>query len=158
MFQISIIQKKKIKLWKKKNYSIGVANGCFDLLHRGHIHLFQQAKKKCNKLIVLLNSDKSVKLNKGSDRPIEKSSTRKKKILKNKNVDEVILFNEKTPLKIIKKIKPNFIFKGKDYKRRNVSGYNFIKTYGGKVVLLKLFKNYSTTLILKKKNDKKINR
>ena len=127
MSQIKNYQKKKIKLWKKKNYSIGVANGCFDLLHRGHIHLLRQAKKKCKKLILLLNSDKSVKMNKGLDRPIENSLIRKKKILRTKYTDEIIIFEEKTPLKLIKKIKPDIIFKGKDYKKKMYRDINLSK-------------------------------
>jgi rfaE bifunctional protein nucleotidyltransferase chain/domain len=149
---------KKIDIWKNKGLKIGVANGCFDLLHKGHKYLLKKSKQQSDKLIVLLNSDNSIQKIKGPDRPIEREIVRKKKLLKLGYVDDVIVFNKKTPLSIIKKIKPDFIFKGSDYIKKNIIGYNFIKKYGGKVKIIKLFKNYSTTNLIKNTNDKKNSR
>ena len=148
----------KIKKWKKNKKEIVLTNGCFDLLHAGHKYLFRRAKKKNQKLIVLINSDKSVKNLKGNKRPIENQILRKKKIDRIKYVDFSIIFTEKTPLKLIKLIKPNIIMKGEDYKNKNISGANYIKKYGGKVKLVKLYGSYSTTKKIKQiKHDKKIN-
>ena len=137
----------------KKKFKVGVTNGCFDLLHKGHIFFLKQAKKYCSKLIVLLNSDSSVRKLKGHPRPIDNQKKRKNKLLKTKYVDKVIIFNNLTPLKKIKKIKPNVLFKGIEYKRKKISGKVFVKSYGGKVILLKKFKNLSTTKLIKKLNE-----
>ena len=143
--------KKKLLTWKKKGLSIGVCNGCFDLLHKGHLHLIRNSKKRCDKLLILLNSDKSVKKIKGKERPIENEKKRKSKLIKFKEVSDVMIFRESTPLKIIKDIKPDYIFKGSDYKNKWISGQNYIKKYGGKTILIKILKNYSTTSIINQK-------
>ena len=144
-------QIKRINEWKRKNYKIGVCNGCFDLLHSGHKYLIKKAKAKTDKLIMLINSDNSIKKIKGKLRPFESLITRTKKLNKLRTVDLVISFNQTTPLKTIKKIKPNYIFKGSDYKKEKISGYNFIKKCGGKVVIIKRLEDYSTTSIIKKR-------
>ena len=102
----------------KKKFQVGVTNGCFDLLHEGHLYSLKQAKKFCNILIVLLNSNKSTRILKGKNRPIEDEKLRKKKLLRTKYVDKVIIFNERTPIKNIKKIRPNVLFKGSEYKNK----------------------------------------
>ncbi len=137
----------------KKKFELGVTNGCFDLLHKGHLYSLQQAKKYCKILIVLLNSNSSVKRIKGKRRPIEDQQTRKKKLLKTRYVDKVIIFEETTPLKKIKLIKPNVIFKGMEYKNKSISGKIFLEKNGGKVILLKRLKKISTTKLI---NEKKI--
>ena len=91
----------KINRWKKK-YKIGVSNGCFDLLHKGHLYSLRQSKKFCDKLIILLNSDNSVKKLKGAGRPIQNVKLRKKNLLNSKLVDYVIIFDDLTPFKLIK--------------------------------------------------------
>lgn len=138
----------KINKWKK-NFKIGVTNGCFDLLHKGHTYSLTQCIKYCDKLVVLLNSDKSVRKLKGINRPVENEKLRKKKLLKLKFVDLVIIFNETDPLKIIKRIKPDFLFKGSDYRNKKIIGNEYVKSYGGKVKILKNLKGISTTKILK---------
>ncbi len=139
----------KIKRWKKK-YKIGVSNGCFDLLHKGHIHSLKQSRKFCDKLIILLNSDDSVKKLKGAGRPIQNVKLRKKNLLKSKLVDYVIIFDHLTPFKLIKKLKPDYLFKGSDYINKKIVGKKYVKSYGGQVKLLKNLKNISTTKILLK--------
>ncbi len=137
----------------KKKFELGVTNGCFDLLHKGHLYSLEQAKKYCKILIVLLNSDSSVKKIKGKNRPIQNQQIRKKRLLKTRYVDKVIIFEETTPLKKIKLIKPNVIFKGLEYKNKSISGKIFLEKNGGKVILLKRLKKISTTKII---NEKKI--
>ena len=139
----------KIKRWKKR-YIIGVSNGCFDLLHKGHLHSLRQSKKFCDKLIILLNSDSSVKKLKGVGRPIQNVQLRKRNLLKSKYVDYVIIFNDLTPFKLIKKLKPDYLFKGSDYMNKKIVGKKYVKSYGGKVKLLKNLKNISTTKIILK--------
>ena len=97
----------------------------------------------------MLNSDKSVRKLKGINRPVENEKLRKKKLLKLKFVDLVIIFNETDPLKIIKRIKPDFLFKGSDYRNKKIIGNEYVKSYGGKVKILKNLKGISTTKILK---------
>jgi D-beta-D-heptose 7-phosphate kinase/D-beta-D-heptose 1-phosphate adenosyltransferase len=141
---------KQISIWKKQGYKIGLTNGCFDLFHRGHAHLLDECKKYCDKLIVLLNSDYSVKAIKGNNRPIENLKKRLFNISSNINVDKCVIFNSRTPLSLIKKIKPNIIFKGSDYTKNNVVGFDLMKRIKGTVKIIKRYKNFSTTnLIIK---------
>ena len=107
-----------------------------------------ELKKYCDKLVVLLNTDSSVKINKGKNRPINKLHVRYKKIIENINVDSCIVFSEKTPLKNIKKILPNIIFKGSDYNIKDVVGYLLMKKIKGKVHIINRHKNYSTTNLI----------
>jgi D-beta-D-heptose 7-phosphate kinase/D-beta-D-heptose 1-phosphate adenosyltransferase len=144
--------KKNVYIWKKNNFKIGVANGCFDLYHKGHKYFLSECKKYCDKLIVLLNTDSSVKVNKGTNRPIDKLNIRYKNITENFDVDYCIPFSEQTPLKILKKILPNIIFKGSDYIAKNVVGYSLMKKNKGKIVIIKRYKNYSTTNLLNNKS------
>lgn len=144
----------KIKRWKKR-YRIGVSNGCFDLLHKGHLYSLKQSRKFCDKLIILLNSDSSVKKLKGVGRPIQNVQLRKRNLLKSKYVDYVIIFNDLTPFKLIKKLKPDYLFKGSDYMNKKIVGKKYVKSYGGQVKVLKNLKNISTTkIILKSKQSR----
>jgi len=144
-----IKEKNKIYIWKKKKFKIGIANGCFDLYHEGHKYFLSECKKYCDKLVVLLNTDNSVRINKGKGRPVDKLDIRHKNIVNNINVDECITFSEKTPFKTIKKILPNIIFKGSDYIKKNVVGYSLIKKNMVKIRIIKRYKNYSTTNSIK---------
>lgn len=120
----------------------GFTNGCFDILHSGHMELLKFAKGKCDKLIVALNADESIKRLKGPDRPIKPLEQRMKVLEAMSVVDYVTFFNEDTPLEVIKTIKPHCIIKGEDYKKEEVVGYNEVK---GKVYLCPLFDNQSTS-------------
>ncbi len=129
-------------------------NGCFDLLHIGHIELLKYSKSLGDYLVVGINSDNSVKKLKGSSRPINNELTRKIILESIKYVDEVIVFDEDTPIEIIKKIQPNIIVKGGDYKKENVVGYEFEKYGLLEVKLFNYIPNKSTTSIIEKiKNE-----
>ena len=140
----------ELHFWRQNSKKIIFSNGCFDLLHKGHIDLLAEARSLGDVLIVGLNSDVSVKALKGDKRPIQNQKVRFNNLLKLNCVDLIIIFEEETPLRLIKKIQPNIIVKGQDYKAKHVVGYNTIKGWGGEVVLLPLTKGYSTTSIIKK--------
>ena len=144
---------KKIVQLKKENVSIGFTNGCFDLLHKGHIYSISEAKKKCDYLIVGLNSDISVIKLKGSNRPIDDQSNRILKLSKLDDVDAIIIFYDDNPLKLIKDINPDILFKGADYKNKEIIGSEFIIKNGGKVELIDILKGYSTTNIIKNSSN-----
>ena len=125
-------------------------NGCFDIIHSGHLDLLKEAKSYGDKLIVGLNSDKSVSKLKGPERPIIGQSERKKILSALKFVDEVIIFNEENPLKLIKKLKPSILVKGADYTKEQVVGGAFVESYGGQIKLVKLTKGKSSSKIINK--------
>ena len=134
------------KLNKQK--IIGFTNGCFDVLHIGHLYLIEQSKKYCDYLILGLNSDESIKRIKGKKRPINDESFRMK-LLKSLNlVDEVIIFSEDTPEKLIREIKPDVLIKGSDYKEEEIVGSSFVKDNGGKVIRIKFKHNISSSNII----------
>ena len=135
----------KIDEWKKSKKTIVFTNGCFDLLHKGHIDLLKIASKYGDKLIVGINSDESVKKIKGENRPIEDQKTRKKNLLNLKYVDDVYVFKESTPLKIIKSICPDVLVKGADYNVHEIVGAKFVSGNGGKVRTIPLTPGFSTT-------------
>jgi len=127
---------------------IGFTNGCFDILHIGHIRYLKEARSKCQKLIVGLNSDKSVKCLKGKGRPINSQDIRAELLESLRWVDQVLIFDEKTPLRLIKQVQPDVIFKGGDYNADKVVGYNWIKKRGGCVKIIKFHEGFSTTKII----------
>tara|TARA_B100001057_G_scaffold161708_1_gene162338 strand:- start:2236 stop:2706 length:471 start_codon:yes stop_codon:yes gene_type:complete len=128
---------------------IGFTNGCFDLLHEGHLSLLSNARQKCDFLIVGLNSDLSVKSLKGENRPIDKELVRIKKLSTIKDVDALIVFNEETPLKIINRLLPDILFKGADYKYKEVIGSESVINNGGKIKFIDILGGFSTTNIIK---------
>ena len=144
---------KKIVQLKKENISIGFTNGCFDLLHKGHIYSISEAKKKCDYLIIAINSDVSVNIIKGPNRPIDGQVTRVLKLSKLDDVDAIIIFYDDNPLKLIKDINPDILFKGADYKDKEIIGSEFIIENGGKVELIDILNGYSTTNIIKNSSN-----
>tara|TARA_B110000444_G_scaffold90697_1_gene85663 strand:- start:890 stop:1366 length:477 start_codon:yes stop_codon:yes gene_type:complete len=140
---------KYITSLKSQNTLVGFTNGCFDLLHEGHLYLLSEAKKNCDFLIVGLNSDLSVKLLKGNDRPIESEIVRLKNLSNIKDVDALIVFTEETPLNIINELLPNILFKGADYRNKKVVGSENVKKNGGKVEFINIIDGFSTTNIIK---------
>ena len=138
-----------IKL-KSENKKIVFTNGVFDIIHRGHVEYLSKAKSLGDILIVGLNSDSSVKIIKGNDRPINKEADRAFVLINLKSVDYVVIFNEDNPLNLIMDISPNILVKGGDWKPENIIGSDFVKQNGGNVISLNFVDNYSTTKIIKK--------
>ena len=125
-------------------------NGCFDILHPGHIHILDQAKSYGDILIVGLNSDNSIKRLKGPSRPKVSQEDRLKILSSIKFVDYVVLFEEETPLKLIEKIKPNFLVKGGDYILEDIIGREFVENNGGQVKIIKLLEGHSSSSLIDK--------
>lgn len=136
--------------WRKKGLKIGFTNGCFDLLHKGHITLLKQSKSICDRLVVGLNSDSSVKRLKGESRPIKSQEERAIILAALQYVDMVVIFDEDTPLRIIEALEPDVLIKGADYTEDKVVGAPFVKARGGRVVLINLVDGFSTTNTVKK--------
>ena len=135
--------------WRKKNTNIVFTNGCFDLLHQGHLDLLTKASTYGDILIVGLNSDSSVRKIKGKERPIENEKIRSKNLLKLKYVNYVIIFNSETPQDLIKTIMPNVLVKGGDYNDTTIVGSKEVISNGGKVKIIPLTEGYSTSSIIK---------
>ncbi len=131
--------------WRNQGLKVGFTNGCFDLLHPGHISLLRQARAACDRLIVGLNSDASVRRLKGDTRPIQSEAARAAVMASLSDIDLVVIFGEDTPLSLIEAVKPDVLVKGADYVRENVVGGDFVESYGGKVVLADVVPSYSTT-------------
>lgn len=143
-----------IETWRSEKKKIVFTNGCFDLIHLGHIEILARSSDFGDKLIIGVNSDLSIKKLKGKNRPITKESSRIKQLSALEFVDAVVLFDEETPLKLIKTIKPDVITKGGDYTVKNVVGNEVVSQKNGEVVIIPLTQGYSTTSILNKiKND-----
>jgi len=123
-------------------------NGCFDILHLGHIKLLEYAHSLGSKLIIGINSDLSVKRLKGNDRPYFNQTQRRVALIALGVVDDVLIFKEDTPLKLIKKIHPDIIVKGSDYHHHEVVGKNYVESYGGEVHIMPLIQGYSSTSII----------
>jgi len=138
----------KVERLKSDNNKIVFTNGCFDILHRGHFDYLYQSKSLGNFLIVGLNSDDSVRLLKGNDRPINNQNIRAENLSKLDYIDAVIIFNEETPEKLINLLLPDILTKGGDYKINQIIGSEIVTNNGGKVKILPLIKGYSTTAII----------
>lgn len=140
-----------LAVWKFKEEKIVFTNGCFDILHQGHIDYLAKAKDLGTKLIVAVNSDASVKtLNKGDSRPIQDENSRAIILASLLFIDAVIIFNESTPIDIITFIKPNVLVKGADYTPDKVVGADFVIANGGKLELIEYLDGFSTSNIEKK--------
>ena len=137
-----------------KNKKIVFTNGCFDVIHSGHIHTLKEAKKHGDILILGLNSDSSIKRLKGPNRPILSEQERVEILKSLEFIDYIVVFDEDTPLNIIKEIKPDILVKGADYKDKLIVGKKEVEKYGGKVVLINLIEGKSTTNIIKKIKEK----
>jgi D-beta-D-heptose 7-phosphate kinase / D-beta-D-heptose 1-phosphate adenosyltransferase len=142
----------KTKSWKNAKQKIVFTNGCFDLLHAGHVTYLEAAKKRGDKLILGLNTDRSVSAIKGPTRPVVHEQDRARVLAALESVDAVILFDEDTPLKLIKAIKPDVIAKGSDYSASQVVGGKEVQSWGGEIALIDLVEGRSTSNIIKKMN------
>ncbi len=140
-------QRKKLKEEGKK---VVFTNGCFDIIHRGHVEYLNQAKSLGDYLLIGLNSDKSVRKLKGEGRPVNSEKDRAFILSNLKSVDCIIIFEEDTPYNLISAILPDILVKGGDWKENDIVGSDIVKTAGGKVMSLKFIDNYSTTSIINK--------
>lgn len=145
---------KQISRWQLKSNTIVFTNGCFDLLHTGHLHTLQEAKNLGDKLVVGVNASSSVQKLKGSNRPIQSEEDRSIMLAALQIVDAVIIFEEETPLKIIEDITPDVLVKGGDWKIENIVGANHVLNNGGFVKSIPLLEGYSTTDLIKKIKEK----
>lgn len=139
----------RIHSWQQAGERVGFTNGCYDLLHPGHVTLLAQAASKVDRLIVGLNSDDSVKRLKGPTRPIQNEMSRSVVMAALGSVDLVVIFNEDTPLELIQQLRPDVLFKGADYTIATVVGAEFVQSYGGEVALIDLVPQQSTTRLVK---------
>ena len=154
---MSLISFKDIKqllsIYRAGNFKLVFTNGCFDLLHKGHIDLISNAAGFGDKLFIGLNSDKSVKKLKGDSRPIQNERIRAQKLLELKYVNHVIIFEDLTPQKLIHAMSPDVLVKGGDYKKSEIVGAKHVISSGGVVKIVPLTPGFSTTSIIEKSSN-----
>ncbi|MFC7333998.1 D-glycero-beta-D-manno-heptose-7-phosphate kinase [Rhodocista pekingensis] len=135
----------RVARWRRKGWTVGFTNGCFDLLHPGHVSLLAQARAACDRLVVGLNSDASVRRLKGETRPVQGETARATVLASLADVDLVVIFEEDTPLRLIEALRPDVLVKGADYTVETVVGAGLVQSYGGRVLLADLVEGQSTT-------------
>jgi D-beta-D-heptose 7-phosphate kinase/D-beta-D-heptose 1-phosphate adenosyltransferase len=140
----------RVEIWRRRGLTTGFTNGCFDLIHPGHMHLLAQARAACDRLVVGLNSDASVKRLKGNGRPVQGEAARAAVLAGLADVDLVTVFAEDTPEALIAALRPDVLVKGADYTMDTVVGADLVKSYGGRVVLAELLPGHSTTATVAK--------
>ncbi len=136
--------------WRFKSQKIVFTNGCFDILHHGHIDYLSKAKSLGDILIVGLNTDSSVRRIKGKNRPLNSETARAAMLAALRFVDAVVLFNEDTPEELIKTVLPDILVKGSDYKKDDIIGHDLVTKNGGEVLTIELVPEISTTAIIEK--------
>jgi rfaE bifunctional protein nucleotidyltransferase chain/domain len=141
---------KKLAIWRFKDYKIVFTNGCFDILHRGHVEYLSKAASHGDVMIVGLNSDASVRNIKGESRPVQDQESRALILASLQFVSLVVFFDEDTPYNLIKMVQPDVLVKGADYKPEEIVGYDIVHAKGGQIVTIDLVKGHSTTGILNK--------
>jgi D-glycero-beta-D-manno-heptose 1-phosphate adenylyltransferase len=140
----------QIAMQRFLNKKVVFTNGCFDILHLGHIEYLSKARDLGDYLVIGLNTDESVRRLKGTGRPVQDEKTRAMVLASLRFVDAVVLFDEDTPLELIKKVVPDILVKGSDYKEHDVVGADLVTAAGGEVVIVELTPGYSTTGIIQK--------
>jgi D-beta-D-heptose 7-phosphate kinase/D-beta-D-heptose 1-phosphate adenosyltransferase len=146
----------RLRDWREQGLRIGFTNGCFDILHPGHVKVLTAARGACDRLVVGLNSDASVKRLKGESRPVQDERARAEVLAALEAVDAVAVFAEDTPIKLIEQIRPSVLVKGGDYTREQVVGHEIVEEAGGEVVLVDILKGFSTTaLVDRARGDKR---
>lgn len=135
---------------RSRDKKIVFTNGCFDILHYGHVKYLQDAKNKGDILIVGVNSDASIKRIKGKMRPVVAQGDRLRTIAALESVDYAVAFDEDTPIKLIENLRPHVLVKGADWKKDSIVGASFVASYGGKVLGIRLVKGRSTTGLIEK--------
>lgn len=141
---------KQITKWKKNGKKVVFSNGCFDILHAGHVDYLEKSRFKGGCLVIGLNTDQSVSRLKGPSRPIVDEISRARVLSALEFVDLVVLFDEETPLKLIEAICPDILVKGKDYDIRNIVGADFVLQHGGKVETIELTSGFSSSIVIDK--------
>jgi D-beta-D-heptose 7-phosphate kinase/D-beta-D-heptose 1-phosphate adenosyltransferase len=131
--------------WREQKLVVGLTNGCFDLLHPGHIASITAAKQQCDRLIIALNSDSSVKRLKGESRPIQSQLARAVVLSALANVDGVVIFDEDAPLAVLDAMKPDIYCKGEDYRDKKIAEFDLVESYGGRIYLIPMVPGFSTT-------------
>ncbi len=162
MKNLNIINKKildrktlsvNLAIWKFKQKKVVFTNGCFDILHLGHIDYLSKAKDLGDVLVIGLNTDLSVQRLKGKNRPVVNEGARAMLLASLLFVDAVVLFDEDTPYELIKSVQPNILVKGSDYKEEDIVGYDIVKSIGGHIKTIDFLEGYSTTSIIEKLKD-----
>jgi rfaE bifunctional protein nucleotidyltransferase chain/domain len=141
---------KQLAVWRFKERKIVFTNGCFDILHLGHIEYLARARDLGGVLVIGLNSDDSVHRITGPHRPLNNEHARALTLASLFFVDAITVFEEETPYELIKVVRPDILVKGKDYKESEIVGSDIVKSYGGKIVTMELVKGYSTTNFIEK--------
>ena len=142
--------------WRAQGLRIGFTNGCFDILHPGHVKVLTAARAACDRLVVGLNSDASVKRLKGESRPVQDERARAEVLAALEAVDVVAIFAEDTPIRLIEQVRPSVLVKGGDYTREQVVGHEIVEEAGGEVLLVDILKGFSTTaLVDRARGDKR---
>lgn len=143
--------KRQLNIWRLKDDKIVFTNGCFDILHQGHVDILKRAYELGDRTIVALNSDASVRgLDKAPDRPVNNETARAEVLSALRYVDAVIIFNESTPYALIEALKPDVLLKGGDWKVEDIVGADIVQAAGGEVLSLDLVEGFSTTGIIEK--------
>jgi rfaE bifunctional protein nucleotidyltransferase chain/domain len=140
-----------LKSWSDAGYKVVFTNGCFDILHRGHVEYLCHARDLGDKLVLGLNTDASVKrLGKSPERPVNDEQTRATILAALECIDAIILFDEDTPYELISFVQPDVLVKGNDYKAEDIVGYDIVSAKGGQVITIPLVQGFSTTKLIEK--------
>jgi D-beta-D-heptose 7-phosphate kinase/D-beta-D-heptose 1-phosphate adenosyltransferase len=149
IFDWSVLDE-RLHEWRRRGLRVGFTNGCFDLLHRGHVTLLAQARAACDRLVVGLNDDASVRRLKGDSRPLQDVHSRAEVLAALEAVDLVAVFGEDTPLALIERVRPQVLVKGGDYRREDVVGHDLVEAAGGETILVDLVPGHSTTALVRR--------
>jgi rfaE bifunctional protein nucleotidyltransferase chain/domain len=144
------LAKKQVDTWRSQQLKVVFTNGCFDIIHLGHVDYLEKARMLGDKLVVGLNSDNSVSRFKGPNRPLQDQNSRARVLASMQFVDLIVFFNEDTPLTLISELLPNVLVKGSDYLAENIVGSDVVKKHGGEVKTIDFIDGYSTTRIVEK--------
>lgn len=140
----------QVETWQRDGLKVGFTNGCFDIVHAGHVASINDCKSHCDKLIIAINSDDSVRRLKGESRPINQEMDRALLLAELRAVDMVVIFRDDTPLPLLERLRPDVLMKGADYEKEQIVGWELVESYGGKVERIALKDGYSTTNTIKK--------
>jgi D-beta-D-heptose 7-phosphate kinase / D-beta-D-heptose 1-phosphate adenosyltransferase len=140
----------RVRAWRSQGLRVGFTNGCFDILHPGHVTVLTKARAECDRLVVGLNGDDSVRRLKGEGRPVQDAHARANVLAALEAVDLVVIFDEDTPLTLIRRLQPTVLVKGGDYRKEEVVGREVVEAAGGQVILVDLLPGHSTTGIVRR--------